>query len=141
MEEGGEVELLKMDARGRVRVSRERQEALLAEYDRSGMSGVEFARWAGVKYPTFASWLQRRRRAGVGAAQRDGQGGTKSGATLSWVEAVIEERDDARSTRRPAAGLEIELSAGGGVRVRVPDREAAALAAEVLRQLGMGGRC
>ena len=39
MEDAGETELLKVDGRGRVRVPRERQEALLAEYDRSGMRG------------------------------------------------------------------------------------------------------
>ena len=36
-------EILSQDAQGRVLVSRERRESLLAEYDRSGMSGVKFA--------------------------------------------------------------------------------------------------
>jgi hypothetical protein len=54
--EGG-VELLRVDRRGRVRVSRERREALLAQYDGSGQSGAAFAEWAGIKYPTFMSWL------------------------------------------------------------------------------------
>ena len=42
-EEAGQI--LSQDARGRVLVSRERRESLLEEYDRSGMSGVEFAQY------------------------------------------------------------------------------------------------
>src|SRR6478735_4166226 len=59
-EEVGQI--LSRDARGRVLVSRERREALLGEYDRSGMSGVKFAQYIGIKYSTLACWLQRRRR-------------------------------------------------------------------------------
>jgi hypothetical protein len=40
-EEPGQI--MSQDAQGRVLVSRERRESLLAEYDRSGMSGVKFA--------------------------------------------------------------------------------------------------
>ena len=59
-EEAGQI--LSRDARGRVLVSRERREALLGEYDRSGMSGVKFAQYVGIKYSTLAYWLQSRRR-------------------------------------------------------------------------------
>jgi DNA-binding transcriptional regulator YiaG len=34
----------------------------LEEYDRSGMSGVKFAQYVGIKYSTLAYWLQSRRR-------------------------------------------------------------------------------
>jgi hypothetical protein len=50
--------ILSQDAQGRVLVSRERRESLLEEYDRSGMSGVKFARYVGIKYSTLAYWLQ-----------------------------------------------------------------------------------
>lgn len=56
-------QIIKTDELGRVRTSRERREALLEEYERSGMSGAAFAQWAGIKYTTFASWAQKRRRA------------------------------------------------------------------------------
>ena len=46
----------------RERVSAQRREALLDEFERSGLSGVQFARRAGLKYPTFAAWVQNRRR-------------------------------------------------------------------------------
>lgn len=56
-EEAGQI--LSRDARGRVLVSRERREELLAEYDRGGMSGVKFAQYIGIKYSTLAYWLQK----------------------------------------------------------------------------------
>jgi hypothetical protein len=48
--------LLKADIRGRVLVSRKRREALLDEYEKSGLSGERFARLAGICYSTFAAW-------------------------------------------------------------------------------------
>ena len=59
-EEPGQI--MSQDAQGRVLVSRERRESLLEEYDRSGMSGVKFAQYVGIKYSTLAYWLQSRRR-------------------------------------------------------------------------------
>src|SRR6187402_1096856 len=55
------MELLRMDRRGRVRMSREQRMALLEEFGRSGLSAAEFARHYGVKYQTFTGWLQRRK--------------------------------------------------------------------------------
>ena len=56
----------KRDRRGRRLMPTERVAALLREYDTSGLTQAEFARRAGVKYPTFASWVQARRGAGGG---------------------------------------------------------------------------
>lgn len=128
MESDGTVELLRMDAKGRVRVSRERRAALLAEYDRGGMSAAAFAEWAGVKYPTFAWWLQERRR----ALEKSGRA---EPAPVQWVEAEVAGEREGESVGR----LKIEL--GCGARMEVADRGGAALAAEVLRQLGASGRC
>jgi transposase-like protein len=50
------------DRLGRKLLPRARREALLADYDRSGLSQAAFARRAGVAYPTFAHWVQQRRR-------------------------------------------------------------------------------
>lgn len=123
MEENKSVELLRVDAKGRVRVSRERRESLLAEYDRGGMSAKGFAEWAGIKYATFAWWLQERRR----ARERNGEA---EPTAVHWVEAEVA-GDGEREVR---GGLKIEL--GCGARMEVADRAGAVLAAEVLRQLG-----
>lgn len=61
------------DRRGRVIWPQERREEMLAEYERSGLSQAAFARREGVKYPTFAHWVQERRRdaGGKPAARAD----------------------------------------------------------------------
>ena len=60
MEAGSEI--LKVDEVGRVRTPSEKRQALLTEFDRSGMSGAQFARFSGVRYPTFMNWVQKRRK-------------------------------------------------------------------------------
>ena len=37
-------------------------EALLDAFERSGLSGMKFAALHGVKYPSFANWVQQRKR-------------------------------------------------------------------------------
>ena len=49
-----EPKLLRTDSRQRVWVSRERREAILEEFDKSGASAMRFAAYVGIKYPTFA---------------------------------------------------------------------------------------
>ncbi len=133
MEEAGSggSEILKVDTKGRVRISRERRAELLAEYDRSSMTGAAFAEWAGIKYPTLMSWLTERRR-----SQQQASDSTGGRSELSWVEAVVE--DSAGSGDGQSALLEILLA--GGASLRVSNRAGAALAAEVLRYLGGNGR-
>ena len=60
MESGSEI--LKVDEAGRIRTPAEKREALLGEFEGSGMTGAQFARFSGVRYPTFMNWLQRRRK-------------------------------------------------------------------------------
>ena len=56
-------EVLKTEVLGRVYTPKARREALLEEFERSGVSGKKFAALVGVKYQTFASWVQQRRKA------------------------------------------------------------------------------
>lgn len=51
--------LVTTDSKGRLRVSKEQRKALLARFDRSGLSAAKFAALAGIKYSTLAGWLQR----------------------------------------------------------------------------------
>jgi len=55
-------QILKRDVLGRVKTPREHREAILKEFDQSGMSGQKFAKWAGIKYTTFITWVQKDRR-------------------------------------------------------------------------------
>ena len=70
--------ILRKDSIGRVVVTRERRSALLEEFDRSGMSGAQFAKWAGIKYQTFAYWVQQRRKGEKGTGSFS-VGGMKDG--------------------------------------------------------------
>ena len=58
----------KRDRRGRRLTAAIRREAILRDYDQSGLTQAEFARREGIKYPTFASWVQARRSAGAAPA-------------------------------------------------------------------------
>ena len=51
-----------LDTKGRVRTSKEQRRVILAEFARSGLSATQFARRTGLKYSTFAVWVQRYRR-------------------------------------------------------------------------------
>ena len=130
-EEGGEI--LSRDARGRVLISRERREMLLEQYDRSGMSGVKFAEYIGIKYSTLAYWLQSRRR----KREREKlllKAGTESGPSRSnggWIEAVVE--NGAQPHGQEGA---LRIYFAGGAYCQIGSAAEVAMAAELLRRLG-----
>jgi hypothetical protein len=123
----GTNEVLKQDRRGRVRVSRERREALLDEFSRSGLSAAEFARMTGIKYPTFANWVQERRKAQPSEAEASREV-LVGGGGVRLLEAVVENR--ASGTAASSVGLFIELPGGGRLTVHSPAQ--LAMAAELL---------
>jgi hypothetical protein len=119
---------LKVDEAGRVQMPPGKREAMLLEYDRSGMTGAQFARFVGVRYSTLMYWLQKRRKeagpSGPTAAQP---------AHPRWLEARVE------GEVPKCEKLVVEV--GGGVRMLVGSRTQAALAGEVLRAMGMVRGC
>jgi hypothetical protein len=122
--------IIKQDARGRMRTTRERRESLLAEYDRSAMTGRKFAKWAGIKYTTFANWLQTRRKSGC----RERAAPVVENATSTrWLEAVV----DGSRTKEPAKAKTATLivHGPGGVRLEIRDEKQAHLAGVLLREL------
>lgn len=124
----GVDEVLKQDERGRVRVSRERREGLLAEFEKSGMSGAKFARLAGLNYQTFIGWVRRRKALATGSA--DGSG------VVRFLEAVVGSRDEASTCG--SGGLQLELP--GGTRLRIDAPGQLPLAAELIRLVAQSGR-
>ena len=122
--EEGSGQILSQDARGRVLVSRERRDALLAEYDRSGMSGVRFAQYLGIKYTTLAHWIRSRRRQRqrerlLMKAGADAEAGKSNG---KWIEAVVDKNGS--PVRVPSGALRIYFAGGAycqiGNRARCP---------------------
>lgn len=127
-------EILSQDARGRVLVSRERRESLLAEYDRSGMSGVRFAQYLGIKYTTLAHWIRSRRRQRqreklLMKAGADAEAGRSNGR---WIEAVVGKNGS--PARAPSGALRIYFV--GGAYCQISNTTELALAAELLGRLG-----
>jgi hypothetical protein len=126
--------ILKRDAVGRVSVPKEKREALLDEFERSSLKGAEFARAAGVRYATFAYWVQQRRHA-------RGQYQPKvSRSALRLVEAALPSAAiltppasvEPAAARQPE-GLEVLLP--GGARIRVANATQVELAAQLLKAL------
>lgn len=117
IEGDGASEILKCDKLGRVQVPLERREAILDEFERSGMSGVAFARHHGIKYQTFAAWRQRRKKASTVSSAR------KSAFVL------------VKPPREVPAGQGLEIELGGGARLWIRSRADVDLAAELIRNL------
>lgn len=107
-----------VDAKGRVRVSKEQRRVILAEFERSGMSAVQFAKLTGLKYSTLAGWRQRYRR-----TQRRGRA-----RQVRLLEAVVEQDCGDKSS--------LVLALPGGATVQINDLKQVELAAALLRALG-----
>lgn len=117
--------ILKSDSRGRVRTPPERREALLEEFERSGLSATKFSAMVGVRYQTFATWVQKRQRTAPGSLRNKSKLADVPEAALRLVEAVKEDEVD--------GGVRVELP--GGVWVRMQHRSQAVLVAALLRAL------
>ena len=156
----GEIsaQIFKRDAVARVSYSAERREALLDEFERRGMKGAAFARMAGISYPTFATWIQKRRHARGDYRMRPAAVAmteTTRGVApaMRFVEAELtvaacqESVPDRQEKRSPASGcgagacapLPVDLP--GGARMLVGDERQAVLAARILEALSPGRPC
>ena len=121
--------VLKQDVLGRVKTPRARREQLLDEFERSGLPGLKFAELAGIKYPTFATWAQKRRRQrGDDAAGKI----TTARKSVQWLEAVLAAPSEAVVK---AGTLFLVLHLPGGVRAEISDVKQIELAAALVRAL------
>ena len=133
MTETGDVEILKRDANGRVRTPPEKREAILDEFEGSGMSGARFARHHGISYQTFASW--RRKRA-LRHRAADQHSGTGSEAGLALAEVVLSEsRQAMEASDDDSAEPELRVELPGCVRLTLTSTRQAPLAAALIHAL------
>ena len=114
--------ILKTDTKGRIKTPLARQEQLLDEFERSSLSATKFAALTGLKYQTFAGWVQRRRK------QRGAAAPVVAPAQMRWLEAVVDQAAGVEP-----AGLCVQLPGGARLEVNTPGQ--AVLAAELLRAL------
>ena len=119
--------ILKVDTAGRVWTPREQREAVLDEFERSGLPATKFAAHIGVKYPTFASWVQKRRQRRGGGTARS----RKEPAAWQWVEATVD-------AAKVGAARTLIVHLPGGARLEVGDAAQVAMAAQLLRALAQG---
>ena len=97
--------LVQADSKGRLRVSKDQRKAVLARFEQSGMSAAKFVAVAGIKYSTFAGWLQRYRRPKSRAAIK----------RVRLVEAVISPNPG----KEPGPGTGLVVHLPGSVRVEL----------------------
>lgn len=85
MTESSPASLLKTDVLGRVKTPAARRQQLLDEFERSGASGQKFAELVGVKYQTFATWVQQRKRQRAATKRKT----SKPNARVRWLETTL----------------------------------------------------
>jgi hypothetical protein len=105
--------------------TREQRERILDAYGRSGLSGPKFAALCGVKYQTFATWLQRRKRQRRAYPRRRPR---RPAARVQWLEASVQ-------PAAPSTGTGLLLHLPGGARAEISNEHQAGLAASLVRIL------
>lgn len=112
----------KRDRRGRRITSVARIEELLRAYDDSGLTQAAFARREGVKYATFAHWMQARRARGEAPVAQTGAKPVR----------FAEVRMPVRQNRLPEAGA-MSVTMPDGLVVRGTDAAGMAALVRALR--------
>jgi hypothetical protein len=103
---------------------------LLDEFEQSGLSGNKFAALSGIKYQTFACWVQGRRRKRQVQQPREARPAkTQPG---SWLEAVVQEASD----QAPLSRSRLTLHLPGGAHLELASTGDIPLAAALVRALG-----
>jgi hypothetical protein len=101
---------------------------MLAEYERSGMTGAQFARFVRERYSTLMYWLQKRRKQAGQSEERTSSRKDHPG----WLEA--------RVGGELSSSEELVVEMAGGVRMLVNNRSKRRWR-EVLRAIGLSGGC
>ncbi len=105
-----------LDTKGRVRATQEQRRANLAEFVRSRESAPQFARRMGLKYSTFAAWVQRYGRPKLPPRQ----------TPVRLLEAVV-------TSAAARSALLVQLP--GGARVELREASQVSLVAALVRAL------
>ena len=110
--------IIKSDRSGRQRYTEQYKDEVLAAYELSGMSGPAFAEHCGLKYPTFANWVSKRRR----EERADGSPKENQKFVLAEFGATSD-----------SEGIAVELP--GGASARLANTEQADLLAALIKAL------
>ena len=130
-----ETLILKTDVLGRVSMPKDRREAILDAFEQSGMSALAFSKQIGVKYPTFANWVQKRRRLRGDASKKKLTEPDLAPQQVTFVEAQIQEPCEATLSSA------LEVQTAGGLKLTIRSQAEVAWAAELIRSLNQSGVC
>ena len=141
------AEILKQDRRGRVHVPVQRREALLDEFEKSGVTGAKFAQLAGIKYATFAGWVRKRHKQRGKLEQKQACPSSRaneavvSAGPMRLFEALVEGERVVEREPVSARGLVVQLP--GGSRILIDSPAQLQMAAELVALIAQntGGRC
>lgn len=117
--DGEAARLIRSDTKGRVLVAADQRDALLDAFEQSGQSAMAFCRQHGLKYPTFATWVQKRRR---------GSGPAHPG----FAEVTV---DLPATVEPPVVPEPMRITLPDGIRIDIACRKQLAWAVELLRHL------
>jgi len=131
MTESSPASLLKTDVLGRVKTPAARREQLLDEFEKSGASGQQFAELVGVKYQTFATWMQQRKRRRAASKRK----APRSTARMRWLEATVGMVAD----HKGSSTLPVQLPCGAHLEISCSQQ--VPLAAALLRALEKAAAC
>ena len=116
--------IIKSDRTGRARYTQHYKDEVLAGYEASSMSGPAFAEHCGLKYPTFAGWVSKRRREEDQSSTPAGDPGDPTKGQFVLAEF---------GTGPASSELRIELP--GGASARLSDADQAGLLAALIKAL------
>ena len=121
--------LIKTDRIGRIHVKPEHREALLDKSEQCGMSGKQFAKLHGIKYPTFANWRQQRR------IKLNDYPVITSEEPSELVDSLAEVLIEAQPSISENLPSHLQIDLGGGVSLNLQDEAELELAAKLINQL------
>ena len=121
--------ILKTDSRGRVHTPPQRRAELVAEFERSGLPATKFSALVGVRYQTFATWVQQHRKR---QAARTGAAQSKT-PTVRFAQVVLDEA--------PAQSKALRVLLSGGVVLELVDRAQVPLAVQLIQALNASTPC
>jgi len=113
--------IIKSDRAGRTRYTAQYKQEVLDAFESSSLSAPVFARQCGIKYPTFAAWIARRR-----SVSPPGSADKPSGQPVF----LLAEIGDA-----PSGSEALEVRLPGGAVARAAGPAQLKLLAELLRHL------
>jgi len=120
--------LIRTDQIGRLRFTADQRRILLDAFESSGQSASRFAAQHGIKYTTFANWVQQRRTCKGGRPGLDM-------ATAPAIPLLLAEVEHDTLGVAQAAGPDLEILLPGGAKLRVANPAAVPLAVALIREL------